>query len=115
MQIEVRSATERVIAMRELLDALSEHELSAREVEDALSEGYAQALDADAWLTRTEQRLHELIDDASIPFRGRELRELARDHAAFQREVIELRGELERLRRQHERRIRSLPSASRSL
>jgi hypothetical protein len=36
--------------------------------------GYAEALAGDAWLTDNERRLHELIDDASLAARGRELR-----------------------------------------
>jgi len=73
------------------------------EIDDALSEGYAQALAADAWLMRTEQRLHELIDDASLAARGRDLRALSGELARVQRRLAELRRELEALRRDNDR------------
>ena len=80
-----------------LCDALAGREPSAAllaEVDDVLTEGYARALNGDAWSTRTEERLHELINDESVPIRGRELRAVATDHAGFQRDLIELRRKL---------------------
>jgi hypothetical protein len=103
MRPDVQSATDRVIAIRARLRRDPGRESSLDETEDALSEGYAQALAGDAWLAQSEQRLHELIDDASIPVRGRDLRVLVHDHGEIERCVIELRRELEGLRREHER------------
>ncbi len=79
-------------------------DLPEHEIENALSDGYAQALTGDAWLTELENRLHNLIDDRSAPVRGRELRELAREHAALQQSVIALRRELEALRQERRQR-----------
>jgi hypothetical protein len=103
MRPDVQSATDRVIAIRARLRGEPGREGSLKECDDALSEGYAQALTADAWLARTEQRLHELIDDTSIPVRGRDLRMLVREHGEVERAVIELRRELDGLRRDHDR------------
>jgi hypothetical protein len=103
MRPDVQAATDRVIAIRARLRDEPESEDSLREREDALSEGYAQALVGDAWLARTEQRLHELVEDVTIPVRGRDLRILVRDHGDVQRDVIALRRELEGLRREHDR------------
>jgi hypothetical protein len=103
MPPDVRTATDRVIAIRARLCGEPAREGSWQECDDALSEGYAQALAGDAWLARTEQRLHELIDDTSIPVRGRDLRMLMREHGDVERALIELRRELDSLRREHDR------------
>jgi len=103
MRPDVQSATDRVIAIRARMQGEPAGEGARQECEDALSEGYAQALAGDAWLAHTEQRLHELIDDASIPVRGRDLRLLVREHTDLERCVIELRRELDGLRREHDR------------
>ena len=67
------------------------------EVDEVLTAGYERALTGDAWSTRTEERLHELIYDTTAPVRGRELRAIATDHAGFQRDLIELRLKLAEL------------------
>jgi hypothetical protein len=67
------------------------------EVDEVLTAGYARALNGDAWSTRTEERLHELIYDAGAPLRARELRAIATDHAGFQRDLVELRAKLAEL------------------
>ncbi len=103
MRQDVQSAAGRVNAIRARLGREPSGMASMRECENALSEGYAQALAGDAWLARAEQRLHELIDHASTPVRGRDLRVLVHEHAEVERCVIELRHELDGLRREHER------------
>ena len=103
MRPDVENATARIVAIRARLSGGPGGDVSESENEDALSEGYARALAGDAWLARTEQRLHEIIDDTTIPVRGRDLRMLVRDHAEVQRHVIALRRELEGLRRDRER------------
>ena len=67
------------------------------EIDEVLTAGYARALNGDAWSTRTEERLHELIYDDTAPVRGRELRAIATDHAGFQRDLVELRAKLAEL------------------
>ncbi len=103
MRPDVQSAIDGVIATRARLRREPARNGALQECEDVLSEGYAQALAGDAWLAHTEQRLHELIDDASIPVRGRDLRVLVREHGEVERNVIELRSELDGLRREHDR------------
>ncbi|MBA3747696.1 MAG: hypothetical protein H0W96_09435 [Solirubrobacterales bacterium] len=103
MHPDLAAATERIVAMRARVASLPDDGVPVQEIEDVLCEGYAHALAGDAWLTRAEQRLHDLIDDTSLPIRGRDLRVLASEHGNFQRSVIALRLELERLRREHER------------
>lgn len=71
------------------------------QIEDMLSEGYAQALTADAWSIRTEQRLHELLNNPKV--RGRELRSLTKEHASVQRDVVVLRRALAELRHDRDR------------
>ncbi len=44
------------------------------EIEYIVREGYAEALMGDAWSIESEQRLHDLIDDAESPTCGRERR-----------------------------------------
>lgn len=73
------------------------------QIEDMLTEGYAHALDGDAWSMRSEERLHELISDSGSVVRGRELRQLAAEHARFQREIVALRRELAELRHDRDR------------
>lgn len=104
MRPDVQMARERVVAVRARVERVADQEALTDEVEDALCEGYAQALAGDAWLTEGEQRLHELIDDASIESRGTALRALVRENGELQRHVILLRQELELLRREHDRR-----------
>lgn len=95
---DVEIATQMVIAARARVARLPPGVIAVREIDDVLTHGYARALEGDAWLMQAEERLHELIDDASAPTRGRELRTIAREHADFQRKVIELRRELQALR-----------------
>jgi len=110
---DVENATKLVIAARARVARLPPGVVAVGEIDDALTQGYAQALEGDAWLMRAEERLHELIDDASAPTRGRELRTIARDHDDYQRSVIELRRELEALRLERTRmRSRSHAGAS---
>lgn len=95
---DVKEATLMVTAARARVARLPAGVVAVREIDDVLTAGYARALEGDAWLMQTEERLHELIDDASAPARGRELRTIAREHDHFQRSVIELRRALEALR-----------------
>ncbi len=112
MHSDVEAATQRVIATRARVVGLRADGVLRQEVEDELCAGYAHALAGDAWLADSERRLHELIDDVSLPVRGRELRALAAEHAKFQRSVIELRRELAALRREYDR-LRAGAGASR--
>lgn len=107
MRPDVQSATARVIETREQLAPLPAGELPAQEIEDALCVGYAEALAADAWLTRAEERMWELIDDPSLPVRGSELRALTAERADYQRSVTALRRELAALRNERDR-VRSV-------
>jgi hypothetical protein len=110
MSPDLTSMIERVAALRAKLARRTPSEALLDEIEDVLTEGYARALNGDAWSTRTEQRLHELISDAGTPVRGGHLRAVANDHAGFQRDLIELRRELTEL--WHERdRLRAGSSA----
>lgn len=102
MRPDLHAAKEIVVALRARVARMHDDDLPLAEIHDALSTGYAQALAADAWLTETDQRLHELIDDVSITVRARELRTLARDHALFQAGLIALRGELSALRTEYD-------------
>ena len=94
MSPDLKVMIERVVRLREDLAGRQPSRALLAEIEDVLTEGYARALTGDAWSTRTEQRLHELISDASTPVRGGDLRAIATDHASFQRDLIELRREL---------------------
>ncbi len=83
-----------------LCDELTRRKPSASliaEIDDVLTEGYARALTGDAWSTRTEQRLHELMSDPTAPVRSADLRAVAGDHAGFQRDLVELRRSLAEL------------------
>jgi len=102
MRPDLHAATESVVALRARVTHACDADLPLAEIHDALSTGYAQALAADAWLTETDQRLHELIDDDSIAVHARKLRTTARDHSLFQTELIALRGELAALRAEYD-------------
>ena len=93
----------RIAALRQRWASADEVQALLPEIEDALAEGYAQALAGDAWSMRVEQRLQELLTNADVPVRGRELRVLATDHDRFQRDLIELRRELAALRQDRDR------------
>lgn len=93
----------RVAALREQVHTSAPGETLLAEIEDTLSEGYAHALTGDAWSMRSEQRLHELINDSRSALRGRDLRHLANQHAAFERDVIALRRALAELRQDRDR------------
>jgi hypothetical protein len=80
----------------ELEDRVPSAELLAT-IDELLTAGYERALNGDAWSTRTEERLHELLYDETAPVRARELRAIATDHAGFQRDLIELRAKLAEL------------------
>ena len=95
--------TERVAALRVHLRGKAPGDRLLAQIEDTLTEGYAHALSGDAWSTRSEQRLHDLISDAESPMRGRELRALANEHASFQSDVVALRRELAALRQDRDR------------
>jgi hypothetical protein len=97
MSPDLAAMIERVRRLREELTRATPTKARLAEVEDVLTEGYARALNGDAWSTRTEQRLHELISDAGAPVRGGYLRAVATDHAGFQRDLIELRRQLTEL------------------
>ena len=94
---------ERVAALRARARGRRASETLVAEIEDTLTEGYAHALTGDAWSMRSEQRLHDLINDAESPMRGRELRALTTEHASFQRDVVALRRELAALRQDRDR------------
>ena len=115
MRQELAEMTERVSALHGRAASSTPAEPLLDEVEDALAAGYAQALAGDAWSMATEQRLHELISDPDVPVRGRELRKLAGEHAACQRDLIDLRRELAALRDERDR-LRSvvLPASAAS-
>ncbi|MFP5364139.1 MAG: hypothetical protein ACLGI5_15580 [Thermoleophilia bacterium] len=103
MRPDVETATDRVAAARARLARTSEPDRLADQIEDALSEGYAQALAGDAWVSAAERHLHEMIGDPTIDLRGRDIRALVREHRDLQRRIVELRCELESLRREHDR------------
>ena len=103
---DVENATKMIIAARARVARLPPGVVAVGEIDDVLTQGYARALEGDAWLSQTEERLHDLIDDVTAVKRGRELRTIAREHDHFQRSVIELRRELEALRLERTR-IRS--------
>lgn len=103
---------ERVSRLRDEAASGAPPEALLARIEDALSEGYAQALAGDAWSTRTERALHELISESGAPARARELRALTSRHARFQRELIALRRELAGLRRDRDRLRADSPARS---
>jgi len=103
MRPDIESATQRVVAVRARLAGMPDDDALVNEIEDALCQGYVEALAGDAWVTHTELRLQELIDDDSIVDRGRELRLVAREHGAAQHSLITLRRELAALRRLRDR------------
>lgn len=103
MRPDVEAATNRVAAVRSRLARTSDPDLLGHEIEDVLCEGYAHALAADAWLTESERRLHELIADSTAEIRGRDLRLPVREHAAFKQRILTLRRELESLRHEQDR------------
>lgn len=97
MRPDLHAATASVTALRARLARAPHAEAHLAEIHDALSTGYAQGLAADAWLADTDNRLHELIDDAPIAARARELRILSRDHSLCRTELTALREELAEL------------------
>lgn len=103
MRTDLMTMTERVIALRHRVRRPATSDALFAEIEDTLTEGYAHALSGDAWSMRSEQRLHELISDVESPVRGKEIRALANEHAAVQRDVIALRRELAELRQDRDR------------
>ena len=113
MRPDLVNIIERVEALRAQTDvrAGEADEALLAQIEDLLTEGYAYALDGDAWSMRSEERLHELINDTDSIVRGRELRQLASEHARFQREVVALRRELAELRHDRDR-VRALARAA---
>jgi hypothetical protein len=94
---------ERVARLCDGLAVRSSSSALMTEIDDVLTEGYARALNGDAWSTRTEERLHELISDPEAPVRGRHLRAVATDHTGFQRDLIELRRSLAVLSHERDR------------
>lgn len=113
MRPDLASIIKRVEALRAQTDVRpgEADEALLAQIEDLLTEGYAHALDGDAWSLRSEERLHELISDTDLVVRGRELRQLASEHARFQREVVALRRELAELRH-HRDRVQALARAT---
>lgn len=104
MRPDVATMIDRVAAVRQRARGGRAEERLLAEIEYTLSEGYAQALAGDAWSMRSEQRLHDLIDNRSSSMRGgRELRTLANEHAVFQQDVVALRCELAQLRKDRDR------------
>lgn len=102
MRPDIESVTAEIAAIRARLNRAPER-IADQEIEDALCDGYTLALTADAWLTERSQQLQELLDDRSTAVRGRELRELAGDHAQVRRSLVNLRAELEGLRQERDR------------
>jgi hypothetical protein len=103
MSPDLRSMIDRVTRLCDGLAGRSPSSALMAEIDDVLTEGYARALNGDSWSTRTEERLHELISNPAAPVRARHLRAVATDHAAFQRELIELRRRLAELRAARDR------------
>ena len=97
MSPDLTAMIERVRLLRDAVAGRTASVALLAEIDEVLTEGYARALNGDAWSTRTEERLHELINDPSEPVRARELRAVATDHAGFQRDLIELRERLAEL------------------
>lgn len=95
--------TERVVALRDRVRRPAASEALSAEIEETLTEGYAHALSGDAWSMRSEQRLHDIINDPDSPARGKEIRALANEHAAVQRDIFSLRRELAELRQDRDR------------
>ena len=112
MRPHLAPAIERVARLRGEATGRIDSAAALAEIENVLCEGYALALTGDAWSSRTEQRLHELISDASVPGRGRELRALGGEHARCRQELIALRSELAELRREHTRLLTASRAAS---
>jgi len=106
MRPDLASAIERVTRLHDETCAAAPAAVLLDRIEDALSTGYAQALEGDAWSMELEQRLQAIIDNPAHPVRGREVRALAAEHGALQRELIALRRELAGLRADRDR-IRS--------
>lgn len=102
MRPDIESVTAKIAAIHARLDRAPER-IADQEIEDALCDGYTLALTADAWLTERSQQLQQLLDDSSTAVRGRELRELAGDHAVVRRSLLNLRAELEGLRQVRDR------------
>jgi predicted nucleic acid-binding Zn-ribbon protein len=110
---DIEDTTKLVVSARARVARLAPSVVAVREIDDVLTQGYARALEGDAWLMQAEERLHDLIDNASAPKRGRELRTIAREHDDVQQSVIELRRELEALREERTRmRARSRAGSS---
>ncbi len=103
MRPDLATMIDRVAAVRQRARGGRAEEGLLAEIEYILSEGYVEALMGDAWSIDSEQRLHDLIDNADSPTRGRELRTLANEHASFQRDVVALRFELAQLRNDRDR------------
>lgn len=103
MRPDLATMIDRVAAVRQRARGGRAEEGLLAEIEYILSEGYAEALMGDAWSIGSEQRLNDLIDNAESPTRGGELRTLANEHAAFQRDVVALRRELAELRKDRDR------------
>lgn len=109
MSPDLSNVVERVTRLRARSLAAAGSDALRVELEDALAEGYALALAGDAWSMRTEQRLHELLSELA-PGVGPELRDLATEHARFQREHVALRRELAELSRDRDRLRSSSPA-----
>lgn len=71
-------------------------------IEDVLTAGYASALAADGCCMRIEQRLQELLIDASAAAEG-ELPELGSEHARLREDLSTLRQALAELRSDRDR------------
>lgn len=103
MPPDLATITERVVRARQAAAGSATSSALLAELDDVLTEGYAWALDGDAWSNREEQRLHEVISDASRPVRGAELRARTTRHVRFQRDLIALRRALGDLRHERDR------------
>ncbi len=103
MHPDVAAAAQRIMAIRALLADPATGAVPMQQIEDELCRGYAHALEGDAWSMATEERLHELINDPTMPERGSEVRAFAVEHAKFQRSLNELRHELAALRSDYDR------------
>ncbi len=103
MRTDLATMIERVVALRHQVRRPDPGDALFAQIEETLTEGYGHALSGDAWSMRSEQRLHDLISDSDSPARGKEIRAVANEHAALQRDVVALRRELAELRHDRDR------------